>query len=342
MKRIIKYLRLIFSMPFLWTCLSLNLAPTTNWKTLIFPPSDNFERIILEATYEKTINVEMQEYEMAISLKNKNYPNALLIYFSSEVLFRGLNTITRRFSFYPNTLSEGENLITLSMSCSTSNDVLAIPTYLKTHETFNPATLVNGVYESPKNDISLINGLLTLKGDTIYFYNFDLFAEDEFYSYFKLNRFKFIYDGNFIYQNVYLLIKDEYSYYQRISKYLNSDFRQIPLLIKVDKEGFYYFTFKNKLYVEPDTYLMSPIKLFGFLETKNFYFPKERFHNQQNLEMSIVIENCGINDLTIKYDFTYYSHLNFIGNCQDSKYCINVSSPQTNVEESDFEEIILC
>lgn len=342
MKHIHKNLKVLLSLPFLLACLSFDPNPITYWKTLFFPPKDNDEEVSLLVTYEIVVLEKNKEYEMSISLQNEIYPNKLLIYYSDETLVWGLNTLKKEFTFYPNIFSQGENIIILSMVSGKSKDVLNIPTYLKTHDTFNPAYLNNGAYESPKNYIQLKNNSLLLTGDTFKFYNFDLFAEDEYYSYFKLNKFKFSYNGEFTYKNAYLLIKDEYSYYNYFSKFTNNSYRVIPIIIKQDNEGLYYFVYKNKLYVEPHTYLMSPIESLGYVETNNFYFPKERFANQQSIEMAIIIENCGINDLNIQYYFTYYSSLNFIGDCQNSKYCVHTSSSSNNDEEDDFDEIVLC
>lgn len=328
-------------MPFLYSCLSFDGGLISGWQNLVFPPSDLDETIRLEFTYQKYISEKSNEYEFSVFLTNQNYPNEVLVYYATAELIRGNNTIKRTFFFYPNTLSEGENIITLSAKYNRLVDNVTFITHLKTYETFNPAFLDDGVYSSPVNDIHIINGQVYAKGDVFQFQNFTPYVEDEFYSYFKLNFFSFMSQNNFTYQEAYLLIKDENLYYRRFPKSLKSNYREIPLKIMQDELESYFFLFKNKLFVDPDTFLMSPNKIDGYLETNYFYFPKERFANEQEIAMMIVVTNCGQNEVTINYEFTYYSHLNFIGDCQNSKYCIQTST-NNNEASSEYEEVIVC
>ena len=82
------------------------------------------------------------------------------------------------------------------------------------------------------------------------------------------------------------------------------------------------FAYKNKMYVDKDTLLMSLTSLYGHIQTDNFYMPRNKGLDMDDTLFTIVIEGAGKNDTTVNIPLTYYSLRNHFGNCDDSDYCI--------------------
>ena len=150
---------------------------------------------------------------------------------------------------------------------------------------------------------------------------------DYFYcdSYYRLPQtfFPFCYSKGterLSYTSAYLTFVDTNNFFPNIP--LNDNTKSVPLEIVYDSGNRYYFTFKDLMYVEPNTLMMSLEEKEGFKKTKYFYLPRNKSEELNNMQFEIVAYELGHNKSTIiiKPKLDIYRHL--IGDCATSDYCV--------------------
>lgn len=210
--------------------------------------------------------------------------------------------------------------------------------------TIDPFSLTNYTFVGKSNYV-LFNSYLgnTRCADKIVFDNFKQFYTAEYYHRLSFDNIYFSYtnpvlNDAFTYEQAYLEIKDniEKDYFKYLSNDAVDGYRRLPLNIKkitssdVNINQKYQVSLNSKLYVNPDTLIMSVSPLPGFQETNYFYFPKNGFNSQKITEFRLVIHNCTSNNYDIKTILTYETEKAFFGNCMNSKYCISTNNNNSN------------
>lgn len=185
--------------------------------------------------------------------------------------------------------------------------------------------------------------------DKFIFKDFNQFYTALYYHRLQINDKHFTYINNFMnnnltYKEAYIEVKEDLTneYYKHVSPKLIDGYRRIPLLIqptpkiKLRKGRAYTITLNSKLYVNPSTLIMSTTPLPNFVETKYFYFPKTGYKTQKIANFRIVIKNVTPNEYDIVSNLTYETDKAFLGNCMNSKYCID-STITNQIDENQIE-----
>jgi len=335
MKKRNKILAIVFSIPLIASCLAADFPSLTGWMSLHISPLETEENQAVTFVYRVSSLRGGEVVHFNVFLQNQQFPIPLLIFQDYANVDMGISDLQRVVVLDGGLLSEGPNNISFEATMNKITKSISVDAFYKTKAVVRPGQDNLTEYASPHNDITLSSGILTKKRDYFCFYGFNPIIENEYYHHLDLNNLFFTSENIFSYSTAVLRIKDDYGYYSRLDRGIAIGYRDVALQIYNDGEDHYHFTYGVNLYVDPDTLLMSLSSRDGFVATNTFYFPKEKYETEKDLEMSIVINNCGINESTIIYDFTNFSYLRFIGNCRDSMYCVSTSTCQ---DETVFEE----
>lgn len=98
------------------------------------------------------------------------------------------------------------------------------------------------------------------------------------------------------------------------------DFVYFPLDIVKDGSTC-YFEFKD-LYVHPDTLLVSPTQLKGYVPTSKLFFPIEKYKSITPFQFELSIKGLGLAKTNIILVIDYYPTGNLIGECSTSDFCL--------------------
>ena len=134
-------------------------------------------------------------------------------------------------------------------------------------------------------------------------------------------------DVSFVYSNsffsscskAYLKIYD----YENVYPYVNKigNLIEVPINIYNDKNEI-GLSWNSKLYVNSQTLDMSSDPRENYEETTSFYLPIGKESQFSRNEVSLIIEEFGLNKDTIIIPFDYFSSKRLFGACYDSDYCI--------------------
>lgn len=326
---------ILFVIPFLAACLGADFPVATGWMSLHVSPLEKKADQTITFTYRQSAIRNGQKVEFQIYLQNEFYPDKLLVFQEIVTVNLGINDIVREYILFAGFVSEGPNNLSFEATADRLTKKISFDAYYKTRSAI--LSDENGLksYDSPYNEIILDQGILYKKRDAYQFSGFYETLESEYYHHLNLEGLSFFSENNFTYKKAILMIKDDFGFYKRLNRSLAIGYREFPLWINYEGENTYRFSYGANLFVDPATLLMSLSSRDGFVPTNTFYFPKEHYEDEKDIEMEIVITDCGINENTIIYKFTYFSYLRFLGDCRDSQYCVNTS---TCSDESVFEE----
>lgn len=332
---------LFFVMPFIQLCLSFNLEERIGWISFIVRPLSLEADLDIPFLYRASATRDNQQFLLRIYLQNDSYPNRLLAFQNSEYANKGtVKNISRVFVLDHNVIDEGPN--TLIFSCLTNGllDEIEVEAHTKLASPFilsDSRTKMTSAY----NYIELRDGFLYHKRDVIIFYGFLSVIEDDYYYNLNLSSLAIYSENPLFFSNFSLYIEETGGLYNLFPRGLAFDYREIPTqIVAIDRDN-YEIRLAAELFVNPDTLMMSPISKEGFIPTDTFYFPKEHFSTERDVRLKMLINNCGYNEVDIVYNFTYYSHLQFMGDCRSSQYCIGVSTPENGGVLDEWQETIL-
>ena len=127
-------------------------------------------------------------------------------------------------------------------------------------------------------------------------------------------------DSKFSYSSSYLTCVDTHGFFKNCYK---DEKVKIPLkCIENISKNRISFEYKEKMFVDPTSLLMSNTALYGYQETYSFYLPRNKGNEMDESSFEIVVEGAGKNKSHISIPLTYYSARNHFGNCDDSDYCV--------------------
>ncbi|MCQ2815299.1 MAG: hypothetical protein MJ227_03315 [Bacilli bacterium] len=144
-----------------------------------------------------------------------------------------------------------------------------------------------------------------------------------YYNTLSLNGIYFKYETpfpKFEYQNASLVIFDKNNIFPNLNKDKNHETR-IPIDALYESNRV-YFKFKNRFFVEPNLNLISLEAKIGYLPTDEFYLPKNKLKEIEDVLFSIEINEMGRNKTTVIYPIDYLATRNLFGKCSNSDYCI--------------------
>ena len=88
--------------------------------------------------------------------------------------------------------------------------------------------------------------------------------------------------------------------------------------------------FKNTMYVDPTTLMMSSTKKSGYVATNHLYFPRNEMKYQGEYEFNVLFTNFGINKTSVSSKHTIKALINTLGDCYNSEYCIINNDAEIN------------
>lgn len=332
---------LFFVMPFIQLCLSFNLEEKVGWISFIVSPLSQENDLEIPFLYRASATRDKQQFLLRIYLQNDQYPNRILAFQNSEYVDKGIvKDIARLFILDHKAVSEGSN--TLFFSCLSNGylDEIEVVGHTRLSSPFLLSD-TNSQVASPYNYIELRDGFLYLKRDMLVFDGFFSVVEDDYYYNLNLSSLNIYSENPLFFSSFSLYIEDSVGLYSLFPRGLSFGYREIPAQITAYDSNNYEIRYAKGFFVNPDTLMMSPIKKEGFISTDYFYFPKEHFKTERDVRFKMLISNCGYNEIDIVYNFTYYSHLQFMGDCLNSQYCIGVSTPEDDSVLSDWQETII-
>ena len=318
---------------FATSCLGVEIGPSTGWMSLTVLPIEEHIDQEISFSYRASSARNNETVKIQIWLKNDVFVDEQLVFQDTMKINIGITDISRVFIFDEQLASDGANTLRFAITIGRVVKSLSVDAFRKTKAVIRPHVDGQKIYTSPYNLISMDNGIMSKKRDDYVFSGFESLYEEEFYHHLDLSKLEIISENPFSYSKATLRIKDDYGFYSRLERGLTIGYRELPLKMTLTN-NVYRFSYASKLYVDPDTMLMSLSSRDGFVPTNTFFFPKQYYSQQKEIAMSIMITECGINANTIIYDFTHIATLRFVGDCRDSKYCITTRS---NTTGDDFE-----
>jgi hypothetical protein len=331
----------IFCLPFLLLVIGKSSPSKLGWKSFVIYPLSMETTQEINFVYSALATIDHQAYILKITLQNIRYPQGVIVFQNTEYLNKGIRKDIRRVFFLDGqAVTEGANLFVFSCESKGIYDVEEAEAYPRVETTFYPSE-ENYFLSLPYNYIELQNGVCASRRDRFVFHGFTSIIEDEYYYYLDLSSLWFESENPFEYESINLLIKRRGTLYNLLSYSMSPDYRSISLGVS-QVSNHYKFTFATPLYVEPNSLLMSITPRNGFLETTKFFFPRNFYSSEKEIEMRIIIRKAGYNQFDIQYNFTYFSNLRYIGDCHNSQYCIMTSSTSSEDKPIDWEEIETC
>lgn len=316
-------------MPLILLCLSFSIEQRLGWISFVVKPLSLEEDQEIRFVYRASAGSDRQQYLFRVYLENITHPNRLLIFANNEYLNAGeVKEISRLFILSNLEIDQSINILTFSCLSNGYDDEIQIEATIR-HSSPFIISETNTQLTSFYNYNELRDGLLYVRRDKYIFYGFNDVIEDDYYYQLDLSSLSFYSENPFTYSDLSLLIEESGGLYRLFPKSVVIGFRELPIQIVAIKRNVYAIRFANLL-VDPDTLMMSPNKKEGFIQTNNFYFPKEHYETERNINLKIIIKKCGYNEIDIIYNFSYFSNLRFMGDCQNSQYCIGVSSTEDN------------
>ena len=171
------------------------------------------------------------------------------------------------------------------------------------------------------NQIICLKEDQTSSGEMFDFTNFETYFKDGTYHVLRLNEIKVKYNflTNPTQKSGIIHFKDPYNLfpnfrlYDSLSKYFEID------LIS-DSDGFYWEP--KKLFVDPNTLMMSDVRLYGYVETKHFFFPLNTYGLYDVITFNLESEEIGLSNSNIFFSLDFYPTNTLVGDCSTSDYCI--------------------
>lgn len=327
-----------FCLPLLLFVIGKSAPPKLGWKSFIIYPLSMVETQEINFVYSALATVNNQAYLLKITLQNIRYPQGVLVFQNTEYLNKGIRKDFKRV-FFLDGLAVAEGMNTFYFSCESTGiyDVEEAEAYPRVETTFYPNE-DNYFLSLPYNYVELKNGVYTSKRDRFIFHGFTSVIEDEYYYYLDLSSLWFESENPFEYDSISLLIRRSGTLYNLLSYSTFLDYRLVPLNV-IEVSSQYRFAFASPLYVEPNSLLMSVTPRNGFLETTKFFFPRNYYSSEKDIDMRIIIRKAGYNQFDIQYNFIYFSNLRYIGDCRNSQYCIMTSSTSSFDNLTDWEVV---
>jgi len=190
--------------------------------------------------------------------------------------------------------------------------------YEKTHAKIDPNDYKTSSYVA-KNTI---NGRGLTYNEYFKFDNFRDYIDTDIYNVLSLKDFTFTHSFYypFRYGSAYLDILDLNNAFPNLQS-TTEGYKRIPLTLS--KNGSVVsFNFPDVMYVNPETLEMSLTQISGTTETRNFYMPRNKKTLLQSLKMILRVDGLGSNLIRFDYPIEYNSGNNYIGDCNDSDYCV--------------------
>jgi len=152
------------------------------------------------------------------------------------------------------------------------------------------------------------------------FSNFSKIVEIEYYYRLDLSSLSFRYSSHkpFSYKKAYLTFDDPFRIFPDI---IEIDRKKTVDLYPYQENNDIHFGFKN-LFVEPLTLKMASTSKIGYQKTDYFFLPKNQISQLQGLNLTINMEDVGINEVSFGYSFSINISSLLLGPCDESKYCI--------------------
>lgn len=325
---------------FATSCLGAEFGPSTGWMSLMVLPIEKNADQEISFSYRASSIRNNESVKIQVWLRNQQFITEQLVFQDTLKINIGITDISRVFIFDERLASDGANTLRFALTIGRVTKNLSVDAFRITKAVIRPNLDGQTSYSSPYNSIIMENGIIAKTRDNYVFSGFESFFEEEFYHHLNLSRLRIASENPFSYSKATLRIKDDYGFYTRLNRGLTIGYRELPLKLTLIND-YYHFDYGTNLYVDPDTLLMSLSSRDGFIPTNTFFFPKQQYSRQKEIDMSIMITECGINSNTIIYDFSHIANLRFIGDCRNSKYCIVTQSHTDNDVFEDWQTIEL-
>ena len=254
---------------------------------------------------------------------NDEYPNAVVVR-GQEYALPPYTTVNSSVTFPLSMLLGESGMHVQIVSETTSGQVIinrSFNLYPISEETINPVTMEQ--YSSMTLGFDIDGSTFHAQKEKFTFEGFSTYFNKSVYYRLPIEQFSFSRSG---FDNTHLTYADSYmKIYQDTELFpaLRFTNRMCKIPIKlVDRGGSLGIEFKNQLYVDKKTLIMSTDAMVGFVGTNRFYLPINKKRNINRLEVGFEINKVGVSQTTFKWSTTLYPDNGFVGDCQDSEYCI--------------------
>lgn len=275
--------------------------------------------------YFSTSGASAISFNLKIYIVNDLYPNGYLI---SEQSGR-LSSKTKIIK-YDNSATRSSNSIKIVYTIGSQSEVITSHTVMTiTRETKQISN--NQVMTSPVKALTYIGDVWNEVNVSYTFSDYSECLMPTYYHELDLSSLNFnCSNTNFatnICNDINLLITNREGVFDGFDHdELNAT---IPLSLISDSKG-NHLAFKEVMYVEPNTLLMSKTQKQGYVETKHLYFPRNEMKYQGDYEFSIIFKNFGINKSSLSSKHKIKALINTLGDCYNSEYCILNNDAEVN------------
>lgn len=121
------------------------------------------------------------------------------------------------------------------------------------------------------------------------------------------------------------LIKNDTDKYFVIESTVDNEIfvNKIPLILNYDNTSKEVtFSFKNPLYVNPNSLDMSLEEKSGYVQTDKYYVSNNKFKVMQKSKIYILLNSLGRNDINVTIPLSFDNGANLLGECANSDYCV--------------------
>ena len=225
----------------------------------------------------------------------------------------------------PTSLLLGDSGMTITMKInSTMNLTLLTKTitiYPTPKQYFDPTTGGDTFTSEPyaikmdSLEVTGINEKIRFSNFSNYFYDSTYYklSLDQFIMYFRSDITKIKNDG------CYMKIPQNESLFPGLT-YQNG-YAYLPLKIERRGDGFGLY-FKNPMFVDKKTLIMSDQPRDNFVATNNFYLPINKKEQLLDYPIYFELKNVSFSNVTITWKSKISAYNNLIGDCQNSEYCV--------------------
>ncbi len=318
------------------TCLSplLFLLLTSFGPKVIVP---NYDSITITSSlygpFSKDDGVKNISFKMEyLGSNNISVREGLYVIADGKIINRSLNeyhtlipfkSVTKNLVF-DTSIFQNYSYITLHFFVESTSTTY----YDKEFELFEKRTLEVDVmdyptsYQTPRTCFNISSNSYEEKYD---FTNVSHTFPDDYYYELNLSKLSFDYTFQqaFTYKRAYLRFKDPSNYFNHITVYDTANLYK-RFLLTIKQSGTKISFTPHLLYYDEKTMSLSTFQLLdnSLKETNHLFLPLKQKDNLKGMEFELVVEEAGINKLTLYSMTTLNPHFNLFGECFNSDYCV--------------------
>lgn len=183
------------------------------------------------------------------------------------------------------------------------------------------------------------NEIINYANETIEFnelsHNLDLVLPYLFYNHIWFSQDSYFFQEDLQFDEITMEIEDKNNIFPLLT---HKEDKVIINFELENKNGMYYLSLLDKLYVYNGTLILSNSPKEGFVRTNYLYIPKNC--SKDEFDITIYFKNLGLQKVNCYYNYVLRRKNKFIGTCSTSLYCVHIDESNDYYDTNMMEVFI--